>query len=203
MKIAVDVNQTTGSHKRSNELNHRRLMALGHSFVLTRLPYGDYAEVTPEVEEVIKRRGDKISKIDLVNDIKIAVDRKKNIDEICGNLCSSQNEHERFREEVIKAQKAKCRFYILVENDERIRSVQDILKWSNPRLHKFNKTKYMHSIGRWQNVKLSGKRPPCDNLRLMKTMLTMQAKYGCEFVFCAPFEAADKIAELLQGGGNQ
>jgi len=177
-------------------------MALGHSLVLTRMPYADYAEFTPEVEEVMKRRGSRLSKIDLVNDIKVAVDRKKNIDEICGNLCSSQKEHERFREEVIKAQKAGCRLYVLIENTENIRSVHDILKWSNPRLHKWNKTKFMHSIGKWQNVKLSGQKPPCDNVRLMKTMLTIQAKYGCTFVFCSPYEAADKIVELLGGGEN-
>lgn len=202
MIICVDVNQTTGSHKKSNELNHRRLMALGHSLVLTRMPYGDYAEFTPEVEEVMKRRGSRLSKIDLVNDIKVAVDRKKNIDEICGNLCSNTKEHERFREEVIKAQKAGCKFYILVETTENIRSVQDILKWSNPRLHKWNKTKYMHSIGKWQNVKLSGQKPPCDNVRLMKTMMTIESRYKCKFVFCSPFEAADKIVELLGGGEN-
>ena len=199
MKIGVDVNQLTGSHKRSNEMNHRRMMALGHEIVPLRIPYGDYIEVTPEIEEVVKRRGGKLSKLDLINDIKIAVDRKKSLDEICGNLCSNKEEHERFREELIRAQKAGCKFYVMVENTERIRSINDVLKWSNPRLHKYNKTKYMHSIGRWQNVKLSGSKPPCDNVRLMKTMMTIQEKYGAIFVFCSPYEAADKIVELLGG----
>lgn len=199
MRIGVDVNQMTGSHKRSNEMNHRRMMAQGHEIVPLRIPYGDYIEVTPEIAEVVNRRGDRLSKLDLMNDIKIAVDRKKSLDEICGNLCSSEKEHERFREELIRAQKAGCTFYVLIETTEKIKSVQDVLKWSNPRLHKYNKTKYMHSIGKWQNVKLSGKRPPCDNVRLMKTMITVQAKYGCEFVFCSPYEAADKIVELLGG----
>lgn len=199
MKIGVDVNQLTGSHKRSNEMNHRRMMALGHEIVPLRIPYGDYIEVTPEIAEVVKRRGGKLSKLDLINDIKIAVDRKKSLDEICGNLCSSREEHDRFREELIRAQKAGCKFYVMVENTEHIKSINDVLKWSNPRLHKYNKTKYMHSIGRWQNVKLSGSKPPCDNVRLMKTMLTVEAKYGCKFLFCSPYEAADRIVELLGG----
>lgn len=202
MRIGVDVNQLTGSHKRSNEMNHRRMMALGHEIVPLRIPYGDYIEVTPEIEEVVKRRGGKLSKLDLINDIKIAVDRKKSLDEICGNLCSNKEEHERFREELIRAQKAGCRFFVLVENTEHIKSINDVLKWSNPRLHKYNKTKYMHSIGKWQNVKLSGSKPPCDNVRLMKTMLTVEAKYGCKFLFCSPYEAADKIVELLGGDAN-
>lgn len=203
MEIGVDINQMTGSHKKSNELNHRRMLSQGHSIFPLRIPYGDYIEVTPEIAEVVKRRGCRLNKLDLINDIKIAVDRKKSLDEICGNLCSTQKEHERFREELIRAQKAGCKFFVLIENTEHIKSVQDVLKWSNPRLHKFNKTKYMHSIGKWTNVKLSGSRPPCDNVRLMKTMLTVQARYGCEFVFCAPYEAADKIVELLSKGGGE
>lgn len=201
MKIGFDRNQMTGSHKKSNETNHRRMMAMGHELVPLSVPYGDYIVITPEIEETIKRRGSKLKKMDLVNDIKVSVDRKNSIDEICMNLCSSQSQHERFREELITAQKAGCKFYILIETTERIRSVQDILKWSNPRLHKYNKTKYMHSIGKWQNVKLSGQRPPCDNVRLMKTMLTCESRYKCKFVFCSPYESAQKIVELLSGEG--
>ena len=199
MIIGVDRNQLTGTHKKSNEANHRRMMGMGHQLIPIPIPYGDYIEVTPTIAETIKRRGDRIQKIDLVNDIKVAVDRKNSIDEICSNLCSSTKEHDRFREEAIKAQKANCRFIVLIETTENIRSVQDILKWSNPRLHKYNKIKYMHSIGKWQNVKNSGKRPPCDNIRLMKTMLTMQAKYGILFCFCSPYESAQKIIALLGG----
>ena len=197
MRIGVDKNQLTGSHKKSNETNHRKMMAMGHELVPLPVPYGDYIVITPEIEETIKRRGGKLKKMDLVNDIKVSVDRKNSIDEICTNLCSSKRQHERFREELITAQKAGCKFYILIETTERIRSVQDILKWSNPRLHKYNKTKYMHSIGKWQNVKLSGQRPPCDNARLMKTMLTCESRYKCKFVFCSPYESAQKIVELL------
>ena len=203
MDIGVDINQMTGTHKRSNEINHRRMMSQGHSIFPLPLPYGDYIEVTPEIAEVVKRRGCKLGKMDLMNDIKVAVDRKRSLDEICGNLCSSEKEHERFREELIRAQKAGCTFYVLIETTEKIKSVQDVLKWSNPRLHKYNRTKYMHSLGKWQNVKLSGKRPPCDNVRLMKTMLTVEARYGCKFLFCSPYEAADKIVELLKASKGE
>ena len=199
MIIGVDRNQLTGSHKKSNEVNHRRMMAMGHEIMPLPLPYGDYIQVTPTIHETIIRRGDKIKKMDLVNDIKIAVDRKNSIDEICGNLCSTQKEHERFREEAITAQKAGTEFYVLVENTEGIKSVLDIPKWSNPRLHRYNKINYMHKLGKWQNVQNSGKRPPCDNLRLMKTMLTMSAKYAIHWCFCSPYESAAMIVKLLSG----
>lgn len=199
MRIGVDRNQLTGTHKKSNEANHRKMMGMGHELVPIPIPFGDYIEITPEIAETIKRRGGKLKKMDLVNDIKISVDRKNSIDEICGNLCSSKEQHERFREEAITAQKAGCKFYVLVENTENIRSVQDILKWSNPRLHKYHKVNYMHKIGKWQNIHNKGSKPPCDNTRLMKTMITMAAKYDIHWIFCSPYESAERIVELLTG----
>ena len=172
---------------------------MGHELMPLPLPFGDYAQITDDVAETIKRRGDKIKKMDLVNDIKIAVDRKNSIDEICGNLCSSENEHRRFREEAITAQKAGAKFYVVIETEEKIRCLDDIRKWSNPRLHRYNKINYMHRLGKWQNVQNPGKRPPCDNLRLMKTMMTMSAKYGIHWIFVSPYESAEKIVELLGG----
>ena len=199
MIIGVDRNQLTGSHKKSNEVNHRRMMAMGHELMPLPLPFGDYCKITDDVAETVKRRGDKIKKMDLVNDIKVAVDRKNSIDEICGNLCSTQREHERFREEAITAQKAGCVFYVVVENTEGIKSVLDIPKWSNPRLHRYNKINYMHKLGKWQNVKNSGQRPPCDNIRLMKTMMTMAQKYNIHWILCSPYESATMIVKLLSG----
>ena len=172
---------------------------MGHELMPLPLPYGDYVQITDEIAETVKRRGDKIKKMDLVNDIKIAVDRKNSIDEICGNLCSSENEHRRFREEAITAQKAGAKFYVVIETEEKIRCIDDIRKWSNPRLHRYNKINYMHRIGKWQSVKNKGSRPPCDNIRLMKTMYTMSKKYGIRFVFCSPYESADMIVKILRG----
>lgn len=90
MRIAVDKNQLQkGSHSRSNGYNHRRLRDMGHELVPIPLPYGDYCLVTEDVQETIERRGSKLKKADLVGDIKVAVDRKNSIDEICGNVCST------------------------------------------------------------------------------------------------------------------
>lgn len=199
MRIGVDRNQLTGTHKKSNEMNHRKMMAMGHELMPLPLPFGDYCLITDDVAETIKRRGDKIKKMDLVNDIKIAVDRKNSIDEICTNLCSTQKEHERFREEAITAMKAGAKFHVVIETDEKIRSVDEIRKWSNPRLHRYNKINYMHRLGKWQNIKNKGSKPPCDNIRLIKTMHTMAQKYSIIWHFCSPYESAEMIVKLLNG----
>ena len=199
MRIGVERNQLTGTHKKSNEANHRRMMSMGHELMPLPLPFGDYCQITDTIAETVKRRGDKIKKMDLVNDIKIAVDRKNSIDEICKNLCSSKREHDRFREEAITAQKAGAKFYVVIETEEKIKSLDDIRKWSNPRLHRYNKINYMHRLGKWQNVKNSGSRPPCDNIRLMKTMYTMAQKYSIIWVLCSPYESAEIITRILGG----
>ena len=199
MRIGVDKNQLTGSHKKSNDMNHRKMVAMGHEVVPLPLPYADYIQITDDIAETIKRRGDKLKKMDLVNDIKIAVDRKNSIDEICGNLCSSEKEHARFREEAITAMKAGAEFHVVIETDEKIRSVDEIRKWSNPRLHRYNKINYMHRLGKWQNIKNPGAKPPCDNIRLIKTMQTMSAKYKIHWHLCSPSESAEMIVKLLSG----
>ena len=199
MLIGTDKNQLTGSHKKSNDTNHRKMVAMGHELVPLPLPYADYIQITDDIAETIKRRGDKLKKMDLVNDIKIAVDRKNSINEICENICSSKAQHERFREEAITAQKAGAEFHVVIENDEGIKTVDGIRKWSNPRLHRYNKVNYMHRLGKWQNIKNPGAKPPCDNIRLIKTMHTMSAKYKIHWHLCSPYESAEMIVKLLSG----
>lgn len=198
MKIATDTNQLTGSHASSNEANHRWLLENGHGITPLPLPYGDYIEITSEIQEIIDRRGEKLGKMDLMLDIKVAVDRKKNLDEVSGNICG--RDHDRFREEVIRAQKAGAKFYVLVENDEGITDLNGVRHWSNPRMHRYNKIKYMHKIGKWPSVPLPRKAPTAS-MTLFKAMYTMAKKYDIQWVFCKPSEAAAKIVELL-GGDN-
>lgn len=196
MRIGVDINQLTGSHEKSNDANHKWLLNEGHGLVPLPLPYGDYCEVTADIQEIIDRRGMKLSKIDLVSAITISVDRKNSIDEICGNICGSQ--HDRFREEAIRAKSAGAKFYVLIENDEGITDLDGIKHWSNPRLHRYNKINYMHKLGKWKSVPLP-KRPPTANITLFKAMYSMAKKYDIIWVFCKPQEAGTKIVELLKG----
>ena len=197
MKIAVDKNQVQkGSHARSNGYNHRRLRDMGHELVPIPLPYGDYCLVTEDVQETIERRGSKLKKADLVGDIKVAVDRKNSIDEICGNICSSTRAHERFRDEVILAQKCGCKFYVLIE-DKTVTDIDSLEKWENPRAKRYFIMKAREAKGYKLGVKLA-KQPPASGKTLAKAMRTMNEKYGVEFVFCKPEDAAQRIVDLLQ-----
>ena len=196
MKIAVDKNQLQkGSHARSNAYNHRMMERAGHELIALPLPYADYAEVTEEMQETIGRRGDKLKKADLVGDIKIAVDRKNSIDEICGNVCSTTKAHERFRDEVILAQKCGCKFYVLIE-DEKVTSLDDLEHWQNPREKKYFYYKALMAQGKKLRMILP-KQPPASGKKLAKALRTMEEKYGVKFLFCKPKDAAARIVELL------
>ena len=196
MKIAVDKNQLQkGSHAQSNAYNHRMMERAGHELVALPLPYADYCEVTEEMQETIDRRGDKLKKIDLVGDIKIAVDRKNSIDEICGNVCSTTKAHERFRDEVILAQKHGCKFYVLIE-DDKVTSLDDLEKWQNPREKKYFYYKALMAQGKKLRMILP-KQPPASGKKLAKALRTMEEKYGVKFLFCKPKDAAARIVELL------
>ena len=199
MKIAVDKNQLQkGSHAQSNAYNHRMMERAGHTLVALPLPFGDYAELTEEMQRGIERRGDRLKKIDLVGDIKIAVDRKNSIDEICGNVCSTTKAHERFRDEVILAQKCGCKFYVLIE-DEKVTSLDDLEKWQNPREKKYFVMKARQAKGYKIKYPIA-KQPPASGKKLAKALRTMETKYGVEFVFCKPEDAAQRIVELLTKG---
>ena len=199
MKIAVDKNQLQkGSHAQSNAYNHRMMERAGHELVALPLPYADYAEVTAEMQETIDRRGDKLKKADLVGDIKIAVDRKNSIDEICGNVCSTTSAHERFRDEVILAQKCGCKFYVLIE-DDKVTSLDDLEKWENPREKKYFYYKALMAQGKKLRMILP-KQPPASGKKLAKALRTMETKYGVKFLFCKPKDAAERIVEILTNG---
>lgn len=193
VKIAADKNQFSGSHGKNNWKKHRQLESIGWEVVPTPLPFGDYCLITEQMQETIDRRGDKLKKADLIADIKTSVDTKRDLLEVAGNICSGS--HGRFRDEIILAQKMGARMIILVE-EPGIHKVEDVFKWQNPRMHRYNQIKYYHEKGKWQHVKLP-KRPPVKGETLAKAMLTCQLKYGCEFQFCSPSETGKRIIEIL------
>ena len=196
MKIAVDKNQLQkGSHAKSNAYNHRMMERAGHELIDLPLQFGDYCEVTDEMQETIDRRGGKLKKADLVGDIKIAVDRKNSIDEICGNVCSTTSAHERFRDEVILAQKCGCKFYVLIE-DDKVTSLDDLEHWENPREKKYFIMKARKDKGYKMKYPIA-KQPPASGKTLAKALRTMETKYGVTFLFCKPKDAAERIVELL------
>lgn len=201
MKIGVDKNQLQkGTHAKSNAYNHRAFERMGHELVPIPMPYGDYCLVTEQMQETIDRRGAKLKKADLVGDIKVAVDRKNSIDEICGNVCSTTASHERFRDECILAQKCGCKFVILVEDDE-VKSLDDLERWVNPREKKY----FIMKARRDKGCKLKyplPKQPPASGKTLAKALRTMKEKYGIEVVFAKPKDASKTMIEVLTKEGD-
>ena len=201
MKIAVDKNQLQkGSHEKSNAYNHLILERMGHELIGVKMPYGDYAEYTESVHEVIERRGNKYTKMDLAPRVRIAVDRKNSIGEICGNVSSKSAEHGRFRDECIRAQDNGCRFYVLIE-DEKVKNLDDLEKWENPREKKYFVMKARQAKGYKIKYPIA-KQPPASGKKLAKALRTMETKYGVTFLFCKPKDAAARIVEILKGGNE-
>lgn len=190
MKILVD----TGQQKKKHDLKHECMEKLGAELQIVPLPVGDYVLVSGDVEDVLNRkksRGIDVKKMDLLGSYKVSVDTKRDIQEAIGNICGPQ--HDRFRDEVILAQRNQIKLYILIENTDGVSTLDDLDTWENPR----------KKMKKWVSVADGGRKrvPVSQNatkgVSLAKAMRTMQEKYGVTFLFCKPEEAGAKILELL------
>ena len=105
----------------------------------------------------------------------LVVDRKQNLAEIANNLTQG---HERFRNELERAKKAQIRVVVLCEHSSRIRCLEDVARWENPRLRE--------SPGA-----ITGE-------RMAKIMRTMSDRYGVEWAFCDKRQTGRRILEILE-----
>ena len=153
MVILEDTRQQHGKHSIKAECFEKQHITI----LRNKLPFGDYC-LPP----------------------KVAVDTKRNMEEIAGNIGGKREEHERFKKECITARDAGCKLYFLTENTYGITSIDDVHTWINPRVIE---------------------NPKCiQGDRLEKAMKTMSERYGCEFLFCKPEESAEIILKLLTKG---
>jgi len=118
---------------------------------------------------------------------RLIIDRKQNLNEMCANVCQ---DHERFRNELIRAQQMGIRLIILIEHSNQIKSIDDVAKWVNPRLYK---RVYDRETHQWKTVRTKA----MTGETLSKIMRTMERKYGCEFQFCDKLHTGKRIIELL------
>ena len=113
--------------------------------------------------------------------------------------------HGFFHRGLIRAKQYGVKLYILVENEDGVKSIEDLFRWINPRSQIFVRSNivrgyYKNGNPIYQRVQ---KYPNCmKGQQLAKACLTMEKKYGCQFVFCKPKEAGQKIVELLGGDGD-
>ena len=188
MRIGVDKAQQAGKH----EFKHRRLVELGHELVDLPIPVGDYVKITPEMDEIIKRRGPKLKKMDLIGLIDLSVDTKRDIEELYSCLVQG---HQRFSDSCLLAKNNGIKLIILVENRDGVTSVENLGRWRNEkRWHS-----YFMLRKRAEKNGLKPPKPPMTPSQMQKIMWTMSAKYGTEFLFCSPSKTAEVIEELLTG----
>ena len=105
-------------------------------------------------------------------DYKILIDTKKDLEEMCGNLCSSAS-HERIKREVAKAKELGCENFIFLIANNKIKTAEDLKKWSSER------------------TKVKGE-------TLLKIMQTMKERYGIKFIIMPKNEIGNFIIKVLQ-----
>jgi len=108
--------------------------------------------------------------------------------------------HGFFHRGLKRAQNSGIRLIVLVDNRDGVRSIDDLFGWVNERLRIFVNSKQV--IGYFKNgnpkYKKIQKYPNAmSGEKLAKACITMQLKYGVEFMFCTPEESAKRILSLL------
>lgn len=122
---------------------------------------------------------------------RLIIDRKQNLQELCGNVCQ---QHERFKRELLRAIEAGIQLVILVEHGAGIRSVEDVYFWQNPRKHE---VKWRWKDGKREKYVVSAK--AVDGEQLYKSLCTIRDRYGVRFEFCTKNETGKRIIEILSG----
>jgi len=197
MILLSDIGQKVGKHTEKEEY----FKSVGVEVHRVPLPVGDYCMANELSLDVMLRkrdRGQDVKKIDFLGSYKVTVDTKFSIQELVGNVCGK--EHARFRDELILAQNNGIKLYILVANEDGIKSINDLFRWHNPRLDLMKNSN--ECIGVWKNGKPRYRRvrkypTATKGMTLAKACLTMQHKYDVEFRFCTNKEQGKQVLELL------
>lgn len=125
-------------------------------YFVSKLPVGDYISL---------------------DNARLAIDRKQNLLELCGNVCQ---DHKRFVSELELANELGIKLIVLCEHGGKIACLEDVKWWFNPRL------------------KFSPKATTGE--RLYKILHSISVRHGVEFQFCKKADTGTRIIELLGGG---
>jgi ERCC4-type nuclease len=146
------------SRERKNDHIKVAFDKAGIAWFVSKLPCGDYADFDRQ---------------------RVTVERKGSIQEICGNLAQV---HERFRAELIRAERIGIQIILLIENSESIKTLSDVRHWVNPRL----------ALSKYA---LSG-------FELYRRMVTVSNRYNLPIFFCEPSQTGATILNILEHPGN-
>jgi len=109
--------------------------------------------------------------VKLLNDTKVIIDLKANLEEIAHNLCNTQ-EHARIHRELDRAREIQCEEFVFLIKNDKIKSIEDLQNWTSKR------------------TKVTGK-------TLCKVMQTMKNKYDVRFIIVPKKQMGAKILEIL------
>lgn len=165
MTIQVD----TREHKKEWERISKQFDGLNVQYFRSKLYVGDYQSL---------------------DNPRLAIDRKKDLQELCGNVCQ---QHERFKAELIRAMQAGIKLIILIEHGEDIKSLEDVYFWQNPRKHEI---RWRYKNGKREKYVVSDK--AVDGCQLYKSLCTIRERYNVQFEFCPKDKTGEKIMELLE-----
>lgn len=185
--IICDTRQQEGKHDKK----HGQIAEHGVHLLTCCMPCGDYCAFDglsePTKRKVIDlsyqygmnlnprpRLRKEVSEL-LLNEIKVSVDTKKDLEELSRNLMN-RSDHSRFWKEVRKAKEHGIRLIILCEHGGQIKSIPDVAKW--------------HS-----------RYSPVSGRALMDEIYRVHISYGVDFLFCDKRCTGNKIIELLGGAG--
>ena len=129
-----------------------------------------------EGREVIRQKLD-VGDYMLAPDGRISVDRKQNLLEVTANVCQQRG---RFAAECIRAQNSGVQLVILVEHGGRIKTMEDVQAWRNPRLEV-------------SPYAVSG-------TRLYQLMKEFESRYGIQWAFCSKVQTGKAILQILSRG---
>ena len=158
----------TRQKRKHHETKEKYFIELGYKIINSKMLVGDYC---------IPSNGS------------VVVDTKADLSELYGNLIQ---QHERFHNECVLAQEAGIKLYILIENKDGIKCVDDVRNWKNPQMFRYYKARRLAKTNGQKEPK-----PPCSNVQLIKIMHSMTRDYGVEFLFCKPQEAGAEVLRLL------
>jgi hypothetical protein len=125
---------------------------------------------------------------------RLVIDRKKDLLELCGNVTQ---QHERFRDELIRAKEHGIKIVVLCEHGDDIQELEDVIFWVNPRSEEME---WRIVNGHPMKVYKYPKATRGD--QLYKSLCTIKDRYGVEFRFCNKTETGAKIVEILGGENN-
>ena len=164
MTLQVD----TREHKSEWERIRQQFDDLGIQYYRSKLYVGDYMNL---------------------DNPRIIVDRKKDLLELCGNVCQ---QHERFRKELIRAREAGIQLVILVEHGNGICTLEDVWFWENPRRTQVG---WRYKDGKREKYFVSPK--ATNGQQLYKSLCTIHDHYGADFRFCDKNSTGATIVRIL------